>query len=125
MTMLYRGQSPARAADVAACQSLDRLRDNEVVQGIVAASGRWFTDDIETARWYAESDVDAEIVCVEISDYVADAFRVSNIDGPLSCGCDPMRFSRDPEREFMLPRHIAERAVRVESVPRALTAMAA
>lgn len=120
--MLYRGQSPARAASVAACRSNPRLRENAVVEGIVAASGRWFTDNLETARWYAEGDTDAEIVCVEISDYVADAFRVSNIDRPLPCGCEPARFSRDPEREFILPRHIAARAVRIESVPLSLAA---
>ena len=113
--LLYRGQPTAET------QALTRARMSTWLRSALAtvthadmmlAMGRWFTDDLEIAQWYADDANGAsEIVCVEISDDVAEAFRVSNLNEGLPGGLDPQRFSRDPEREFMLPPHITARAV--------------
>ena len=117
--LLYRGQPTARAKQDAAWRLSPWIQDaleSDDFKSIVHASGRWFTDDLEIARWYADdASGSSEIVCVEVSDYVAEVFRVSNIRSRLPCGCDPVRFSRDPEREFMLPLQIAARAIPIEA----------
>lgn len=112
--ILYRGQPTAEVRAQAAERMSSWLRaalEHPDRRGMMAAQGRWFTDDPEIARWYADDAIDAsEIVCVEMEDDEAERHRLSNLDGPLPCGLDPLAFSRDPEREFMIPRDIALRA---------------
>lgn len=112
---LYRGQPTAAAREAAAARMSTWLRhalESPTQEPMVQASGRWFTDDLQIARWYAGDAVgDAEIVSVEVSEEVAEAFRVSGLRGRGTGILDPYAFSRDPEREFLLPRHIADRAL--------------
>ncbi len=118
--ILYRGQ-PTSAARVFARGRLSPwLRaalDLPETAPQKAVTGRWFTDKLEIARWYAaDANGGAEIVRLELSDEVAEAFRVSRLTEPLPGGADPIAYSRDPEREFMLPAHIAARAVPMEMI---------
>lgn len=125
---LYRGQPTASVREAAETRMQPWLREaiaGDALGSAIRATGRWFTDDIEIARWYVEdANGEAEIVSLEISDYVADAFRVSNMKAQ-PCGLDPARFSRDPEHEFMLPAHIVERASVIETYPASTKALAA
>jgi hypothetical protein len=107
---LYRGQPTQAAVEAAALRrpawlaaEFERRRDEPMLR----AAGRWFTDDPEIARWYADDANGAsEIVTVEIDDAIAETFRVS-VTPVTTCGLTPGAFSRDPEREFLIPREIA------------------
>jgi hypothetical protein len=82
-----------------------------VVQGLkesgaLDARGRWFTDDIKIAEWYKkEAGTGGRITFVDVPLEQAERFRVSKSTA------DVQRFSRDKEREFFIPRDIAEKAV--------------
>jgi len=119
--LLYRGQPTAAAIADAASRRSPWLADAMAARlGEPAgrAQGRWFTDDIAIARWYVEDASavpgTAEVVAIEVPDALAETFRVSRTP-ETDCGLSPGRFSRDPEREFLLPREIADRAVPLES----------
>ncbi len=120
--MLYRGQPTAAAREAARARMSEWMRAALATvthADLLAAQGRWFTDDIEIARWYAaDANAPGEVVALEIGDEIAEAFRVSGLQDGLACGLDPFRYSRDPEREFMLPLHIAARARVVETPQR-------
>lgn len=112
--LLYRGQPTAAAVAAGRERMTPWLRAalaSDANRSLALAQGRWFTDDLAIACWYADdAGTASEIVTLEVGDEIAEAFRLSNLRGPLACGLDPLAYSRDPEREFMLPRHIAGRA---------------
>ena len=118
---LYRGQpTTAAIADAASRRSpwLSDAMEARLGEPAGRAQGRWFTDDVAIARWYVE-DVStrpgmAEVVAIDVPDALTETFRVSNTP-ETDCGLSPGRFSRDPKREFLLPRDMADRAVPLET----------
>lgn len=127
--ILYRGQPTAQAREEARARMSEWMRAALATvthADLLAAQGRWFTDDIDIARWYAaDANEPGEVVALEIGDEIAEAFRVSALQDRLPCGLDPLRYSRDPDHEFMLPPHIAARARVVETLERDRHAKAA
>ena len=117
--ILYRGQPTPASVEAARARRQPWLADaiaRHAHEPRMMVAGRWFTDDLEIARWYVSdcTDGDGEIVSLEIDDALAETFRVANT--PVTpCGLEPGRFSRDPDREFVLPKSIADRAVPLHS----------
>lgn len=95
ITRLYRGESGSRVI------APEWVRQGQQQMGITDAIGRWFTDDIENAAWYAqEAGESGRITYVDVPTSQVDALRVAN--NPTAA-----RFSRDPHREFFVPSDIA------------------
>lgn len=76
------------------------------------ATGRWFTDDLEEARWYvANENPGGKITYVDVPADRVGKYRVSDMavkDGGKSVAENPAAFSRRPEKEFFLPRKVAD-----------------
>jgi hypothetical protein len=70
-----------------------------------AAFGRWFTNELEIAQWYADDAGDGgKILFVVVPNDVAESSWLPN--QPI----EVQRFSRDLLHEFFLPREWADRA---------------
>lgn len=97
---LYRGQSrPGSGPGVP-----EWVRQDPRFQAVQRdVSGRWFTDDPSIAEWYAREAGNGEVVEVSVPRKVADQFQVRKQP-------DAARFSRDLDREYFLPRDIADTA---------------
>ena len=83
-------------------------------QNTVAATGRWFTHDVEDALWYIENMHGGRGVLKSITLHrdVALVFRVDQFEGQSKSRPDcPRAFSRKPESEYFLPAIVAARAV--------------
>ena len=79
-------------------------------------AGRWFTDDLESAYQHLSSLTGpSQIICVEITDNVAESYRVSNMPH-TPCGLSPVLHSASPENDFVIPRFFASKAEEVETV---------
>lgn len=94
---LYRGEGGPSTG------TLPRwVREGLTQSGAADASGRWFTDDPEIAKWYQEdAGTSGRIVTVDVPQHVADAARVAG-------NPELERFSKDPSREFFIPREYAD-----------------
>ena len=71
------------------------------------AIGRWWTNKEEIADWYAKpghGGPAAPRFFLDVPNEVAESYRVSNLKG------EPLKFSRDPENEFFLPRVMLDQA---------------
>lgn len=96
---LYRGQKTLTGKSVPEWIT-QRLKET----GASDAQGRWFTDDPEIAKWYQEDAGEGgHIVKVEVPKDVAERAKVAG-------NPDLEKFSRDPEREFFVPKEIANQA---------------
>ncbi len=76
----------------------------------VEASGRWFTDDLKEAEWYIKNEYPSgKILFVDVPKEIANHYRVSQLKktGGKLIGENPFAFSRRPEKEYFLPREIA------------------
>ena len=73
------------------------------------ATGRWFTDDLDEVIWYMDNeypDGDGHIVYIELPKEEAERYRVSNFtDNEID---QPRAYSCRPDKEFFVPRAIAE-----------------
>jgi hypothetical protein len=105
MTRLYRAEATARAS------TPEWLQQAQEASGHTAAEGRWFVADPMLLAWYTQDigpDAKPRVAYVDIPTDQAEAYRVSNSTEQIG----PRRvrsFSRDPEREFFLPRDIADK----------------
>jgi hypothetical protein len=96
--ILYRGT--ARVKRPVPDYIYDRLP-----QGQRDAFGRWFTNELEIAQWYADDAGDGgKILTVEVPEDVALSSWLPNQPKEVQ------RFSRDLQHEFFLPREWADRA---------------
>jgi broad specificity phosphatase PhoE len=96
MVRLYRGETvPGTGRGLP-----EWVRQAEVSGGVQQASGRWFTDQPEIAKWYQqEAAADggkARLTYIDVPEDVAKQYNVANHP-------DAAKFSRDPDREFFLP----------------------
>ncbi|MBU2616293.1 MAG: hypothetical protein KKC19_04275 [Nanoarchaeota archaeon] len=76
------------------------------------SSGRWFTDDLTEVRWYINNEYpNGRIVSIEVPIEVAEKYRVLNMNdkGSKDFAENPKAFSRRPEKEYFLPKEIADR----------------
>jgi len=102
---LYRCESGTITGRRPAPQPESWIWQGMVACGAWDAVGRWFVADPSMLVWYARETGDSfRIVSVEVPAELAEEWRVSR--NPSA-----MRFSRDVENEFFLPRDIAESAV--------------
>lgn len=111
MLRLYR----MRPAEGGIAPVADWIAESESYRNMLAARGRWFTDDLQEALWYAREHPQGEIVFVDLPRAEAETFRVSrlaHLDGAFdSCLHDrPAAFSARPDKEFFVSREIAVRA---------------
>jgi hypothetical protein len=81
-------------------------------QNTVSSQGRWFTDDLEEAKWYLEKEYpDGQVVYVDVPASEVEQFRVSNIPRSKSSEAkdNPAFYSRRPDKEFFLPANWIEK----------------
>lgn len=87
------------------------MKEDELYQNVLNASGRWFTDSLKEAQWYINQEYpDGHIVYVDLPAEEAEQYRVSNLamkKGYKDVRENPAAFSRRPDREFFLPIEIA------------------
>lgn len=103
---LYRAEDKSGSQDSVP----DWVKQSEDYQRSQQASGRWFTDDLSEAEWYIEHEYPSgKIVCVDVPDETANNYRVSKLEkaGGKSAAENPFVYSLRPEKEFFLPREIA------------------
>lgn len=97
-TRLYRGEAkPGSGKPVA-----DWVKQRQKELGVDQAKGRWFTDR-ENAEWYKNDAVEGRVTHVDVPSEDIEKYRVSN-------NAEVSKYSKDPEREFFLPREIADSA---------------
>ena len=113
-TRLYRAQS--KTAPLPSAQydfQKNWIVDTPEGRAQIDAFGRWWTDDLAEAQWYIENEYpsgDGQIVYFDIPTSEAEKYRVSNM--PLKPGGkgvaeNPAAYSRRPDKEFWLPRGVA------------------
>lgn len=90
------------------------ISETEAYRNMVAARGRWFTDDREEAEWYAEEHPGGRLVFVDLPEAVAESYRVSGM--PLRSKDEkdsPRAWSARSWKEFFLPAALAAMAMPV------------
>lgn len=104
-TRIYRFavKNPERA------KVADWIADTEQYQNMLKATGRWFSDDIDEAKWYESLTPEGELLYIDIPTRDLESYRVSNIIETPD-GLNPRAESRRPEKELFLPREIADAA---------------
>ena len=88
----------------------DWVKQDPAYQRSQQAQGRWFTDDLKEAEWYIDNEYpNGKIVVVKVPKEVADRYRVSQLKkiGGKTVEGNPFAFSQRPEKEYFLPRNIA------------------
>lgn len=93
----------------------------EDYQQMMKASGRWFTDDLDEARWYLKNEYpDGELSYIDVPASSAEKYRVSGLKEIE--GEDPKKFSRRPDVEFFIPQEIAanKKIFRETTAPRSI-----
>lgn len=110
-TRLYRVETPGSAHEIDPMWA-------DASEGMKAARGRWFTDDPKSAQFYIrENDRGDQIHYIDVPASEADKYKVSNIPskGNIYTPENPAAFSRNPTREFFLPKDLAKTKLRFQS----------
>ena len=98
--LIYRAESLPTSSPA---QSLpEYMLGDPYIQGMISASGRWYTDDYSEAEWYLTNEYpngDGHIVCMDIPAEDVETYRVSNLPESHSA----RTFSRRPDKELFLP----------------------
>ena len=103
-TRVYRFSGDGRRKDVP-----DWMKENPDYQQMLKATGRWFTDDIEEAKWYIREHPEGQLKYVDIPTSSLEDFRVSNIVETPD-GLDPRKFSARPQKELFLSPKFSDMA---------------
>jgi hypothetical protein len=108
MTRLYRAQAKSVISNVP-----DWVKSDLKYQNLMSASGRWFTDDIEEAKWYIKNEYpngDGQLVYLDIPTVDLEKYRVSNMKdkGGKDQNENPVAFSLRPEKEFFVPIELSK-----------------
>lgn len=106
---LYRFQGSEAARPVSAW-----VTETDEYRNMMSATGRWFTDSLEEALWYACDHEEGFVVHLDLDDDIAEQWRVSNLPrhpGGKTIADNPAEWSLRPEVEFFLPTEIASKAV--------------
>ena len=98
-TRLYRGETATGEIK----QIPDWLSSQPEVKATREATGRWFTNNLSDAEWYAREGL-GKISYVDVPNKVADLYRVDN----LGSGVSDFTSTGKELTEFFLPRSIAE-----------------
>ena len=102
---LYRCEASIEGGRRPPFDSADWRHQSMRESGAWDAMGRWFASDPAMLTWYAEDVGEGfRIVSVEVDELRARAWRVDSISAAL-------KFSRDPEHEYFVPRETAESAI--------------
>ena len=118
LVRLYRAEPSTKDSSKVA----DWVRESEGYKNTLAATDRWFTDDIEEANWYLKNEYpdSGHLTYLDVPKSDVEQFRVSNIT-PTGSGKNvaenPAAYSRRPEKEFFLPRHIADKRTKLSPQP--------
>jgi hypothetical protein len=110
---LYRGES---VPPIAGNNIPSWIRDDPKFQSSQAASGRWFTTNIEDAQHYADEANQGQIRYIDLPQSMAEKFRVSN--DPEAVKYSPKARNGEIDEHF-LPRELANRALLYEGEPNA------
>lgn len=90
----------------------DWVKGHSIYENASQASGRWFTDDPEEARYYLQDNPGAKISTITLPKVEAERYRVSNTGGKpggKNTPENPNAFSRRPDKEFFLPKELADK----------------
>lgn len=95
---LYRGEAPETGVQLPPWlqedPNVNQIRDT--------ARGRWFTDDVELAKWYQkDAGEHGKLTYIDVPTDQLEQYRVVN-------NPEAMRFSLDPNREFFIPKELAD-----------------
>lgn len=85
----------------------DWVAESETYQNMLKASGRWFSDSLEEAKWYAKENPEGELLYTDVPTKDVEAYRVSNIVQTKD-GLNPQAFSARAEKELFVPRDVAD-----------------
>jgi len=88
------------------------LLERLVSSGAIAARDRWFVAEASLLPFYAEDAADGapRLVYVDARAEDIESWRVSRVTETIA-GRTPASFSLDPEREFFVPRVVADHRV--------------
>ena len=70
--------------------------------GVMDIGGRWFTNEIEDAKWYSREN-DSPIFYIDIPEKDIKKYNVRNFP-------QAAQYSRKPDVEFILPKELANQA---------------
>ena len=101
MVTLYRGEAVPDETKIP-----DWVKESPEYQKVTKdVRGRWFTDDLEIAKWYhKEAGASGRITTVRVPKSEVEQYRVTNQPESVQ------RFSKHPEKEFFVPKAIAAQA---------------
>lgn len=99
LTRVYRGESSAPNANIP-----DWVKQGMKASGAADAQGRWWTKDLEIAKWYmADAGEHGRIVYQDVPTSTVAKSKVADLSQDIK------KFSRDPENELYLPQEFVGR----------------
>jgi len=87
------------------------MASDPAYQASVAARGRWFAPSLGEARYYLRDNEKAGtgiITRVRVTERQYKKYRVSNFPGKGKTGTGPRSVSARPDKEWFLPRNVAD-----------------
>ena len=105
---LYRAEAKPEVKE--GIPAPDWVKQSEEFQRMKQAGGRWFTNDLREAEWYIEHEYpNGKIVFIDLPITIAERYKVSQLkkEGGRTIAENPFAFSNRPEKEYFLPREIA------------------
>ena len=107
-TRLYRAESSPNDSK---SSIPDWAKDSEGYRNTLAASNRWFTDDINEANWYLKNEYPGgRLTFIDVPTADVEQYRISNLQnktGGKDAKDNPAAYSRRPEVEFFIPSDLA------------------
>ena len=109
LVRLYRAESNPNALKKSPA---DWIKESDTYKNTLAASGRWFTNDLKEAQWYLDNEYPGGIITyVDLPASEAEALRVANLTelpGGKNTPNNARAFSRSPEKEFFVSAEAAQ-----------------
>lgn len=102
MVRVYRGET-AKKGDVP-----EWVKQRLIESGSADAQGRWWTTDLEIAKWYATDAPEGRVVFQDVPAEVVEAARVTKAPATVK------KFSADPENELFLPPEFVGKGQTIE-----------
>ena len=103
LVTLYRGEEGASAEGIPSW-----LQSSPEIKQTLEATGRWFTENLQDAKWYASDAVQGVVKTIQVPSSIADLYRVSNLPEGSAAKLYPAAGMES--KEIFLPRDIASNA---------------
>ena len=82
------------------------MTESAEYKSMLKSSGRWFTDDINEARWYQRENKEGELLYVDVPTSLVENYRASKMVADKD-GVDPKKFASRPDKDLFLPEELA------------------